>query len=220
MLTKSQTSFAEGWKVFYQVRTLFVVLLMVSMAVNIGIFITAKFSKVVIPRTTRVNVVEPTTTAAVTQPNAREEINPEMARWQKIFRIAMDVTAVVGTGSAIFLVFCALVGLMMIIAGQTPGAGFVAGAFFWAVLMVVVLLPWSSLMPSICCLPVGLPGFNAMQGSMMSCGSAGCQVNLWLRFVVYPLLVLLITVLYLVRTNQANKQIFNNTTQDVISQFK
>ncbi len=222
MWTKTQASFADGWKVFYQLRTVFAVLLILTMAVNIGVFITAKFTRLVLPQ----EASQPAATAAqpATAPTAQpSDVTPEMVRWRMIFRIAMDVTAVVAIVSVAFLVFCALLGVMMIVAGQLPGAGLASAAFFWAVLMVVLLLPWSNLLPQANCLPIGVPAFNDMRTNLLQSDPSFSvsQIDLWLRYVVYPLVVLLITILYLGRTSQANRQIIGApTTQDVIQQIK
>ncbi len=236
-------SFIDGWKVFYQARTLFSVLLILVMIVNIAIFITVSYSDIIKP----VLVTDATAPACYMCPLAGQTLATSSApatlpvsvmsgkkysssqiakahRWSDAFSSIMLLTSVIGVVCAIFLVFCAIVGLMIIISGQLPGAGPVCGAFFWAVGIIVLLLPWSDMFPSSVFLPLGIAGFSQMKSSLsmlsMSSGSWLSYVPLWFKFVIYPILIVLFTVMYFGRTSQSNLQIMANqsgetTTGDI-----
>ncbi len=219
MKTELNVSFREGWNIFYQARTLFVTLLIISMVVNIAIFLTAKYSKLLTP------ILTPSGDAVVSCPlttscpsivplAVNSYSNTDMARsnrWSEAFKGMLTITGIISVVSAIFLVFCGFIGLMMLIAGQLPGAGKICAAFFWGVGLLVLLLLWSNMLPNSAGLPVGITGFTELQSSLLSANiSSGAwigQITLWLRFVIYPLIIILLTIVYLRRTMQANMEI-------------
>jgi hypothetical protein len=229
MMNKNQLSFAEGWTVFCQARTVFVALVMIAMVINLGIFGTARFAKKLItyPQTpisfgSRVMPGLTTSRAAIpVQPVVKEsketiELNQRSETWKAIFTGLMTFTAILALVGAIFLFFNALIGIMMIIAGQLPGAGWVAGAFFWAAGLVALLLPWATMLPQASCLPVGVASFGDMYAAIFQTrlASAGwwMEASLWLRYVLYPVIILLMSVMYFQRTGRANTQLLTEQT--------
>ncbi|MFA5864215.1 MAG: hypothetical protein WC975_05950 [Phycisphaerae bacterium] len=213
MSSRDVTSFTEGWTVFHQARTVFTVLLLVAMVINIVIFILARFTSlahhpmpsipVAVSTTTPPLFRSPASAPARVEPGTKSE-----EKWHTMFSALMMITSVVSIICVIFLVFCALLGVMMIIAGQAPGAGSAAAAFFWGVMMVVLLLPWGGIFPQIACLPCGSP-FREMQQNIQAGVSASwtTQLVLWVRYFIYPILIILADILYFGRTSQANTQV-------------
>ncbi len=232
MMSKSTSSFADGWKVFYQARTLFTILLILAMAVNIAIFIVAGYTNLLKPILTpaanaplcRLSLLgRSPASAPASMPVAGGMINkysPEQVaraqRWSDAFSSIMTLTAIIALVSAIFLLFCALVGLMMIIAGQLPGAGSICGAFFWAVGIIVLLLPWSNMLSGTVMLPLGIAGFSSLKSSLMTVSGQSVSwfayVPLWFKFVIYPILIILFAIMYFGRTGQSNLQIMASQT--------
>ncbi len=235
MSGKASGSFIDGWKVFYQARTLFSALLILAMIVNIAIFITVSYSNIIKPilvseRSAPACYMCPltgsgtTASAPATLPVSALASKYSSAqidkarRWSNVFSSMMLLTAIIGIVSAIFLLFCALVGLMIIISGQLPGAGPICGAFFWAVGIIVLLLPWSNMLPSTVLLPLGITGFSSLKASLsvvsVSSGHWAAYIPLWFKFAIYPILIILFTVMYFGRTSQSNLQIMANQAGD------
>ncbi len=237
---KVSNSFIDGWRVFYQARTIFVALLILVMVVNIAIFIATSYSDIVKPVLVTDSMgpgpagcyacpllslgaktaSAPATLPVSVMPNkqySQTQIS-KARRWANAFSSVMLLTGVIGVVSAIFLLFCAAIGLMMIISGQLPGAGPVCGAFFWSVGIIVLLLPWSNIFPSGVFLPLGVAGFAQLKASMsavlLSSGSWVAYIPLWFKFVVYPILIILFAVMYFGRTSQSNLQIMATQAGD------
>jgi hypothetical protein len=253
MMNKNQLSFAEGWTVFCQARTVFVALVIIAMVINLGIFGTARFAKKLItyPQIPvfvgMPGMPYPTTGPATTTQKAGPvlpgmmgtkgmmkpfnlnqlqtvvkesketiELNQRSKTWETIFAGLMTFTGILALVGAIFLVFTAVIGIMMIIAGQLPGAGLVSGAFFWAAGLVALLLPWATMLPQASCLPVGVASFNEMYNAIyqtrFSSATWWTEVALWLRYVLYPVIILMMTWMYFQRTGRANTQILTEQT--------
>jgi hypothetical protein len=281
---KTQGSFAEGWNVFYQARTVFGALLIIAMLANLGVFFAARFGGMTEPaylpvgahptippctncspcsscgfapkaefpgslppakadgvmkesastqKATTTAPVDKTASAIPAKNNSSDKHPGDLGvrgpfpapvvakdvtsamRWYNVFENVMNMTAIVTMISVFFMVFCALLGIMMLAAGQLPGADAVAKAFFWAIAIVAFILPWDTILPQVVCLPIGLANFFDIQQSLRDLVS-GCDVDSkvchmgmifqqWVKFVVIPVLVILIDIAYLRRTSQANK---------------
>jgi hypothetical protein len=145
-----------------------------------------------------------------------EEVNKSL-KWYAIFSNVMNLTGIVSLVSILFMVFTALAGIMMIIAGRLPGAGQVTSAFFWSIGIVALLLPWPNFIPQAACLPIGIADFSSLHASLtqLACGGGSCPlaenvasiVQVWVRFVLFPVIIFLIDIMYLARTRQAAIQI-------------
>lgn len=247
-MNKINLGYAEGWGIIYQARTVFAILLLVALVINLAVFFVAKFSGLT-QSGDRPIIVQPflstlapcalheepakatsTATAPTTQSAAPAvpdtvrtgEVPADLDRavkWYSVFSNIMDLTAIIALVSIIFMVFCALSGMMMIIAGHMAGAGFITSAFFWSVGIIALLLPWSNFLPHAACLPIGIPNFVDIQASLLqTCSDTACKtqdlagvIQLWIRFVVFPIIVILIDLMYIKRFNQAAAQIRSAT---------
>jgi hypothetical protein len=265
---KTQSSFADGWKILYQARTVFAILLIVALVANLAVFFAARFGGMTKPGNLPVMVCpvvcpvggpmmatapadlpeteeaaepvkeEKTEEAATTAPAAEvAEVKvtvpttrpvgcvmsvpaglEKAMRWYNTFSNVMKLTAVIALVSVVFLVACGLLGVMMLVAGQLPGAGSLTSAFFWAIGIVVLMLPWSTLLPHVTCLPIGIPSFSEIQLSLSSrvgtseswLTTAILVFQTWAKFVVIPVLIILLDLMYLKRTKEADESLKTN----------
>lgn len=269
-ISKTHLGYADGWRIIYQARTVFAVLLLIAVLINLTVFFVAKFSGLTKSANTPIivqpvfpgfspmcpaMVTKPTSAAPAkspataapakssvtapptdTQPSTApatpatpkpsvNQLSGRSARtaeppadldralkWYSIFSNVMTLTSIIALVSIIFMVFCALAGMMMIVAGHLPGAGSITSAFFWSIGIVALLLPWTNFIPQATCLPIGIPAFTDIQASLReTCSAAGCGlrddlasiIQLWVKYVVFPIIIILIDILYLARTRQA-----------------
>jgi len=134
------------------------------------------------------------------------------AKWTSALRLIVNIARILALVSVAFMFFIALLMTMVLVAGQLPGAGMAVAAFFWAVGLIVLILPWSALLPDVAGLPVGVPTLGELHrslGPILTGGDASVfdHILAWVRFVVYPVIIALITVMYVGRLGQANLQI-------------
>jgi hypothetical protein len=218
--SRAQASFAEAWQAFYRARALFAGVLMIVMAVNIGVFLTVMFGGVIKPPVKQSATAPATIGAGVTVPSTTKPVSMEkdevsLARseaWRASFKIVMTLTAFVAIVMVVFMVFCALLGVMVLIAGQLPGTGAVVSAFLWSLLAALLLL-WAPLLSHIVSnmTIIGLPSFGDLQNgytmNLSAYATWSTTVSLWIGFLVYPILIILISIMYLGRTSQAHAQV-------------
>jgi hypothetical protein len=270
-INKTHLGYADGWRIIYQARTVFAVLLLIAVLINLAVFFVAKFSGLTKSADMPIIVqpflpgfspmcpaiaakpmsAAPTKSAATpapakstpaTAPAATQQAAPVPAtpatpktsvnkvpskaevtferpadldralKWYSTFSNVMTLTSIIALVSIIFMVFCALAGMMMIVAGHLPGAGSITSAFFWSIGIVALLLPWTNFIPQATCLPIGIAAFTDIQASLReTCSGAGCGmssdlasiIQLWVKYVVFPIIIILIDIMYLTRTRQA-----------------
>jgi len=217
MATRTENSFFEGWSIVYQMKTIFAVLLIIAMAINLAVFVLTRFQvlvklppKPVIAAGIGLSTQSAIPTATQRRPAPGMDVNAETDtnKWEAVFNTLTVLASIVALVSVVFLVLCALLAVMLVVAGGLPGAGALTAAFFWAVALAALILPWCNLIPQMGCMPSILSHFRVIlteTASSVYSGSWMDEILLWLRFVVYPLLIVLIGVLYFGRFNQANR---------------
>lgn len=208
--SKATGSFAEAWQLLYRARTLFAILLLLAMVVNIAVLLTVRFTGLVDPLIKKqvFGSCSPVEGPAPTSgPIERTDTsNIESAhRYVGAFQAVMTLTNGIAIVAVIFMMFCALVGVMTLIAAHLPGAGAMVGGFFWALAAAAFMLPWQRLLA----VPVGLLSFDDLLNTYRDACTASSwypHMTLWVQFVLYPLVLILFTVMYLGRTSQAHAQ--------------
>ncbi len=230
MEEKVNSSFIEGWWVMFRARTVFATLLIIAMLVNVAVFIAVKYGKlsgeVILPlpsagakvdipapegRVPKEKAVQPQPPMPLppTPPPGNLPVGVD-SPWLKICRGAVNIASIVSIISVVFLIFCSLVGLLMIIVARSPGAGAISASLFWAVGIVVLVLPWSGFLPFLVGMPTGgVVNFDVLVREAKLNDSLSVVIE-WLRYGVYPLLIVLFTVVYLKRTSQANLDIMTS----------
>lgn len=226
--SKASGSFAECWRILAQARVVFSVFLIAAMVINLAIFFWVYFKKPLTPLIDAQALSIAGAPVPTTMPT--QTVDPDAlasARNQRrIFKNIMYFTGVLAVMGIVFMLFCALLGLLTLIAGNLPGAGAVTSAFFYALAgALLMLLNWCDILgQSVACLafPCGVVTFDHLFGAIRDIttstgGSVSMSLGLWLRFVVYPVLILLFAVMYLGRTGQAHAQMSAGTAAEDVN---
>jgi len=89
--------------------------------------------------------------------------------------------------------------------------------YFWSLTALVLLLPWHHLGPAIS--NSLAPRFRRdAQGVEMTVNAPGemiQQAALWVRFVVYPLIIIFVTIMFMSRTAAATNQMLASARSEV-----
>ncbi len=214
-----QNSFAQAWNVLNQAKLIFAALLILALVIDMACFLAVRFGKVTrsglapIPATYKA-LTDDDAPAATMPAKQAQSADPAVgddesssSTWVSLIALAMNLSRILALVAVGFLLFCAMLMVMVLIAGHMPGAGPAVSAFFWAVFLVVLILPWFSLIPAtLDQLDNALePMFTGGDWSWIS------EISVWIRFVAYPLIAVLVTVMYLGRLSQANLQIIQKS---------
>jgi len=229
--SKAVVGFVDSWKILYRGRTFFSVFLIGAMVANVVVFLWVLLGGPVdaLKHPAALYGCPPLTpgmvpstrpfTAPTTGPAAafveafsdeamptQEEINSAQ-QWRQIFTVIMFVAGILAILGAVFMTACALLGVMVLVAGGLPGSGFATSAFFYVVGAALwLLLPWEEALSGTVYMPVGVLNFQdlfyAYRGS--NPGDWLTFASLIVKYVVYPVVLILLAVMYLGRTSQAN----------------
>ena len=228
---KASSSFAEAWKVLYRARTLFAAFLILAMILDVAVFLTVRFSGTLDPLIQFGRLTAPMggfENAPGEGPSPASSASVDVSSLSKArqregqFRSVMFFAAVLAVVGVTFMALCAVLAVMVLVAGNLPGAGAATGSFFYAAGAALwLLLPWGQILGYGTSLPVGVPTFTqlltAYQVTMDPSAGWDAQIGLWVRHVVYPAVIFLLTIAYLLRTSQAQAQMSAGTVAEELN---
>ncbi len=179
-------------------RAMFLLLVVLALLVHIGLYCAVKFGRV-----TTVAPVEqqPTTTQPITAAQTvatttapAKQAERSAAAWRRAIQILIPLSRFVGMVAAVLLGASYFLAVNVCLVGRLGGAGGVTAAFFWSVLLVVLLFPWQHLLAG----PgVNVPGAFFSYAEIESVpdlvleGALG-QTAHYARYLGYPILAILI----------------------------
>lgn len=211
MEKKINSSFIEGWWILYRARTVFASLIIIAVFTNIFLFIVSKYGRLVSLSSEIKSpvVASPTSSAPALPPRSVQEGAAEN-EWSGVFRAIFNVTSVIVIVSLVFIVLSSLLGILMIIAARAPGAAELTSAFFWSIATVAIVLPWRILLPYIIGFPAIIVDFDRFIWDIARSGSLDTAIQ-WLKYVAWPLIVVLFIAAYLRKTSQASLRIMTSS---------
>jgi hypothetical protein len=147
-------------------------------------------------------------------PTVDSETMAEAQRYQQVFAHVMKFSGMLSILGVTFMVLAGLMGVMVLVAGQQPGAGSATSAFFYAVFAgLLLLVDWSRMLGDIPVFPNGLADANAMMDALRLVKidaetTPRClKLGAWLQQCAYPAIVLLAALMYLGKSAKANSQV-------------
>lgn len=267
MNSKAIGSFTESWQVLTVARTVFGVLLVAAMLINLGLFLWSFWGNPIDP-VLQTRIVPPmcgpmgpgamypatgqgmmapgmpgekpadaaatTAEAAASQPatspatdaatiakttptikpTVDSETMAEARRYEQVFGYAMKFSAVLSILGVTFMLFSGMLGVMVLVAGQQPGAGAATGAFFYAVFAgLLLLVNWAQMLGGISVFPNGLADYYMLTDALRlvkidaETTPMCLKLGAWLQQCAYPALVLLSALMYLGKSAKANSQV-------------
>jgi len=133
--------------------------------------------------------------AAATQPagGALSWLGPSRA-WRTVMEIGLPIAGFVGLVSAILLVVVAWAGMQMMVLGRLGAIATITGSFFWALVAVILLFPWSGIVGAAAGRVIPWAFYNVheiAQAGRSFAAEGGISPRILVRFVVWPIVALL-----------------------------
>lgn len=202
------SEFGEAFKTIRLARLVFAVILAACIVVNLAAFVIVQFTPLLddypdyAPETTQ--PVAPGTDAA--QP-VEPTTQPGENAWGSILTWLLPAAKFVGLVSAVLLSLTILLGLKLCLLGRLGGVAGLVAAFFWSLILLAMLVPWQQAFPGL-----------VVSGALYSFGelveqarffktawdpqtqaSLFDQIVYYARFIAYPVVVLGVLVVTLLR---------------------
>jgi len=139
--------------------------------------------------------LQPVATAAA--PLAAAEPNELSETFYQVLDVALPLAKSLGLICAALLSLSLLLAVGVVLAGRMGGAGHLASALMWSILLAALFVPWDVAFPSVVVPGVLFGRSDLVQGTAaVTWGAAGVdwadQVLYFARFAGYPLLAMLI----------------------------
>jgi hypothetical protein len=110
------------------------------------------------------------------------------SKWQQVMEIGLPIAGLVAVAAALILVVLTIAGIGVNLVGRLPGLAAMIGAFYWSLVVAVLVLPWGRLLGGV--LAEKLPWvFCTYKDIDAAVGGAGDTVQFG-RFLVWPACVL------------------------------
>lgn len=181
-------------------RNVFVWVLLAVLVLQLVLYFSVSRGRLVLtPPGDTPAVTEAPTSAPATAPAETVEVEQApaySAACVRALRITLPIARFVGVVCALLLVACYFVGLFVCLAGRLGGAVMATAAVLWSVALVLLLLPWQALITGTDCrIPAAFLTFDELR-SIAKADPVGTVPILahYVRFVGWPLLALLVTV--------------------------
>jgi hypothetical protein len=163
----------------------------------------------------RYDVIKPgagltTVTTATTQPAARN--------WWTMMHYVIGLTAFLGVALSVVLSFVIMLILNIMLVGRLVGAGRLTSAYIWTIVAIFFFFPWQAFLNNVNLTPeeatFKIPGVlytwyevtDADIGAKFSTAQTEVALLKWFRYVIAPLIAILILLVIQVKSNRGLKQ--------------
>ena len=141
------------------------------------------------PAATRPAVTQPAAAAAAENPGA----------WRTVYEWALPTTKFTALAAGMLLVLALLLSVKLSLVGRTGGVDGFLSAFFWSLVLWVFLIPWQQALPGTSFACGALYNLGDLLEQTRKATAEGASffrhVVYYLRFVAYPVLVILLWLL-------------------------
>lgn len=209
------TECAQAMRSIRAAKNVFVIIIVLAIAAQIACFSLMRFGDVLkdtsakntpMAGMTRMPGSAPTTapatsptTAATTKPATKAKASPGSSSflagkdipWQEIFRWALPTTKFMGLAASILLALTMLFGVMVALVCKRPGVAPLISAFYWALMLMTVLIPWQQVYGGDFA-SGALFNLTEMRQWTAQASTTMDQVVLYARFLAYPALALVL----------------------------
>lgn len=196
--------YADAMLVCRRAKTWIFVLLLLVLLIQIGVFLSAKFSDAIVPLPAGPAAAAPTTAPATA----------ESGLWLSfVLQYLLSVTSFAGIGLVVMLALVLLLVVKIMLIGRLIGVARVTSAYIWCFVLAVLLFPWQYFF-----------GYNPypetdfrLPGVLYTWSELVTQVRFeslpleqqilkWARFLVFPVVALVLLLVIQVQSNRGLRQ--------------
>jgi hypothetical protein len=202
---ETAADYADALMTSRRAKNALVLILILILLVQLALFFLVRYDIVKTP------TLPPDSAAvATTQPAPRD--------WWTMMHYVIGLTAFLGVALSVVLSFVVMLILNIMLVGRLVGAGRLTSAYIWAVIAVVFLFPWQAFLNNVGLTPdqatFKIPGVlytwyeltDPEVGAKFPTDRAEVAVLKWFRYVVAPVVAILILLVIQVKSNRGLKQ--------------
>ncbi|MCP4251453.1 MAG: hypothetical protein GY778_30830 [bacterium] len=194
--SESTQDYAGAMRTIRAARGLFLLLLILSLLLQIGVYCAAHWTQVLEPaQAAQTEIAAPTEGAAPAAAELAQDGNEEFATIYYVLELVMPLSEFVGQISCGALLLCYLLATNVALSGRLGGVRGSVSSFFWMVVLMALLFPWGRWLGDLAG-QVQVPGVYATFGEMANLPAEFAdrthQVLHYARHLGFPVLALLI----------------------------
>ena len=170
-------------------------LILLALLVQLTAFVLVQFGGVIRGSTAMPEVAAPATVPAEKATTQLAPITDESAEtWRLALGWLLPAGKFVALASVLLLVLTLMFAVKLALQAQTGGVAGLIGAFFWSLLLLVVLIPWQQALPASTVLAGATHNLGDLVTASKQADDAGVMTVLLFygRFLAYPVLALLL----------------------------
>ncbi len=202
---ETAADYADALMTSRRAKNALILILILILLVQLALFFLVRYDVVKMP------VLPPDSVgAAATQPAPRD--------WWTMMHYVVGLTAFLGVALSVVLAFVVMLILNIMLVGRLIGAGRLTSAYIWAIVAVVFLFPWQAFLNHVGLTPdeatFKIPGVlytwyeltDREVGAKFPTDRAEVAVLKWFRYVVAPVVAVLLLLVIQVKSNRGLKQ--------------
>lgn len=193
--------YADAMYTSRRAKNLLVLLIFVILLVQVGLFFVARYTDYLVA------------SPAATQP---------IPKWVDLLQYLVGVSGFLGVIFTIVLSFVLLLIVNIMLVGRLIGVARCTSAYCWCLLLLVLLFPWQAFLSNATFTDPSfkIPGILYTWDELIRFakfkGEPSADAFLhWARFVAFPVLAIIVTLLIQVRSNRGLRQAFGETDPEV-----
>ena len=198
--------YADALYTARRAKNLLVLLIFVTLLIQVGLFFVARYTDYII------------TPAATTRP---------MPIWVDWLQYLVGASAFLGVVLAIVLGFVLLLIVNIMLVGRLIGVAKTTSAYVWCLILLVLLFPWQAFLSDATFINPNfkIPGVLYTWGELTTLAKFGLTkpaevpelILRWARFVVFPVLAIIIVLGIQIKSNRGLRQAFGETEPDALA---
>ena len=203
---ETAADYADALMTSRRAKNALILILILILLVQLALFFLVRYDVIEMP----VAPADSAAAAATTQPAPRD--------WWTMMHYVVGLTAFLGVALSVVLSFVVMLILNIMLVGRLVGAGRLTSAYIWAVIAVVFLFPWQAFLNHVGLTPdeatFKIPGVlytwyelvDPEVGAKFPTERVEVAVLKWFRYVVAPVVAILLLLVIQVKSNRGLKQ--------------
>jgi hypothetical protein len=220
--TATAADYADALMTARRAKNLLVLVILLMLLGQLALFFTAKYSHYIHVDQNAVAPAPGTSLSVtnggvtVTLPDLTATTQPSESKVNNLLQYAVALTGFLGITFSVVLALVVLLLAIIMLVGRLIGVARVTSAFIWSIVLIVLLFPWQAFLADAHFVSdLKIPGVLYTWAELVRFAKVGVEGNTatteqlilhWGRFVAFPVITVIITLMIQVKTNRGLKE--------------
>lgn len=204
--------YADAMLVARRAKSVLVLILLLALLLQIGLFFAARYSDVIFKPADLVATSQPIEPVAFTPAVASTPLKAS-SKWLDMVHYLVGLSGFLGVALSIVLSLVLFLLVKIMLVGRLIGVARVTSAYVWSLVLIVLLFPWQAFLSShdFTSREFMLPGVlytwdELLRFARFSTDDLPASVLKWAKFVGFPVLAVLMLMVIQIKSNRGLRQ--------------